>query len=102
MLKWLIPSRYAPSVLALDPSGLVADGIRGLILDLDNTMVAWHAPGPAEPLRQRVGRVGDMAGRMCIGLHNSSSRTRAMGRALSVPGRSPAAKPIPRGVRADC
>src|SRR3989449_7595092 len=99
MLKWLIPSRYAPSVLALDPSGLVADGIRGLILDLDNTMVAWNAPGPTEPVRQWVGRVRDMGVRMCIVSNNFSSRTQAIGRALNVPVVAAAGKPIPWGFR---
>jgi len=99
MLKWLIPSRYALSVLALDPSGLVADGIRGLILDLDNTVVAWNAPGPTEPVRQWVGRVRDMGVRMCIVSNNFSSRTQAIGRALNVPVVAAAVKPIPWGFR---
>src|SRR2546430_17235057 len=98
MLKWLIPSRYAPSVLALDPSGLVADGIRGLILDLDNTVVAWNAPAPTEPVRQWVGRVRDMGVRMCIVSNNFSSRTQAIGRALNVPAVAAAATPLPWGV----
>src|SRR2546430_15088512 len=99
MLKWLIPSRYAPSVLALDPSGLVADGSRGIILDVDNTMVAWNAPGPTEPVRQWVGRVRDMGVRMCIVSNNFSSRTQAIGRALNVPVVAAAVKPIPWGFR---
>src|SRR5438094_9391705 len=97
MLKWLIPSRYALSVLALDPSGLVADGIRGLILDLDNTVVAWNPPGPTEPVRQWVGRVRDMGVRMCIVSSNFSSRTQAIGRALNVPVVAAALKPSPWG-----
>src|SRR3989454_11074340 len=95
----LIPSRYAPSVLALDPRSLVADGIRGLILDLDNTVVAWNAPGPTEPVRQWIGRVRDMGVRMCIVSNNFSSRTQAIGRALDVPVVAAAVKPIPWGFR---
>src|SRR2546430_17038063 len=100
MLKWLIPSRYAPSVLALDPRGLVADGIRGLILDLDNTVVAWNAPGPTEPGRQWIGRARDMAVRMCIGSNNFSSPTQPIGRPPDVPPGPAAGKPLPPRVSA--
>lgn len=99
MLRWLIPSRYAPSILALDPGGLVADGIRGLILDLDNTVVAWNAPAPTETVRQWVGRVRAAGVQMCIVSNNFSSRTQAVGRALDVPVVAAAVKPIPWGFR---
>ena len=99
MLRWLIPSRYASSILALDPGGLVADGIRGLILDLDNTVVEWNAPAPAEAVRQWVGRVRAAGVQMCIVSNNFSSRTQAIGRALDVPVVAAAVKPIPWGFR---
>src|SRR2546425_2078189 len=99
MLKWLIPTSYAPSVLALNPRALAAEGIRGLILDLDNTVVAWNASAPTEPVRQWVGRVRETGVRMCIVSNNFSSRTQAIGRALNVPVVAAAVKPIPWGFR---
>src|SRR5688572_17470483 len=36
------PSLRANSVLEITPAFLGARGIRGLILDLDNTLVPWH------------------------------------------------------------
>src|SRR2546425_1977658 len=99
MLKWLIPTSYAPSVLALNPRALAAEGIRGLILDLDNTVVAWNASAPTEPVRQWVGRVRETGVRMCIVSNNFSSRTQAIGRALNVPVVAAAGQPIPWGFR---
>src|SRR3989454_11772553 len=99
MLKWLIPTSYAPSVLALNPRALAAEGIQGLILDLDNTVVAWNASAPTEPVRQWVGRVRETGVRMCIVSNNFSSRTQAIGRALNVPVVAAAAKTIPWGFR---
>src|SRR2546426_12426681 len=99
MLKWLIPSGYAPSVLALNPPALAAEGIQGLILDLDNTVVAWNASAPTEPVRRWIDPVRETGVRMCIVSNNFSSRTQAIGRALKVPVVAAPGKPIPRGVR---
>src|SRR5256886_15129039 len=99
MLKWLIPSGYAPSVLALNPPALAAEGIQGLILDLDNTVVAWNASAPTEPVRRWIDRVRETGVRMCIVSNNFSSRTQAIGRALNVPVVAAAVKPIPWGFR---
>src|SRR3989442_15902352 len=99
MLKWLIPSGYAPSVLALNPPALAAEGIQGLILDLDNTVVAWNASAPTEPVRRWIGRVRETGGRMGIVSNNFSSRTQAIGRGLKVAGLAAAGKTIPRGFR---
>src|SRR2546427_12438772 len=97
MLKWLIPSGYAPSVLALNPPALAAEGVQGLILDLDNTVVAWNASAPTEPVRQWIGWVRATGGRMCIVSNNFSSRTQAIGRAPNVPVVAATGETIPWG-----
>src|SRR3989449_11079485 len=99
MLKWLILSGCAASVLALNLPALAAEGVQGLILDLDNTVVAWNASAPTEPVRQWIGWVRETGVRMCIVSNNFSSRTQAIGRALSVPVVAAAVKPIPWGFR---
>src|SRR3989442_5777828 len=98
MLKWLIPSGYAPSVLALNPPALAAEGIQGLILDLDNTVVAWNASAPTEPVRRWIDRVRETGGRMCIVSNNFSSRTQAIGRGLKGPVLAAAVQTNPLGV----
>src|SRR2546422_3953378 len=99
MLKWLIPSGYAPSVLALNPPALAAEGIQGLILDLDNTVVAWNASAPTEPVRRWIGRGRETGVRMCIVSNNFSSPTQAIRRGPNVPGGAAAVETIPWGVR---
>ncbi len=99
MLRWLIPTRYVPSILALDPGALATEGIQGLILDLDNTVVAWNASAPTEAVRQWVGRVREAGVRACIVSNNFSGRAQAIGRVLDVPVVAAAVKPIPWGFR---
>lgn len=41
MITWLVPHQHVPSVFDLDLDRLRAQGIRGLIFDLDNTLGSW-------------------------------------------------------------
>lgn len=99
ILRWLTPSRVAPSLLALDPGTLAAEGIRGLILDLDNTVVAWNAAVPTDAVRQWITRVGAAGLRACIVSNNLSRRAQSIGDVLGVPVVAGAVKPIPWAFR---
>ncbi len=99
MPRWLVPTRYAASVLALDPAALVAEGIRGVMLDLDNTVVAWNAAAPSEAVRAWVGRLTSAGLRVCIVSNNFTGRARAIGDALGVRVVSAAVKPVPWAFR---
>src|ERR1700730_14290368 len=43
VLRWLRPCSQVATVYDIDLSALRARGIRGVILDLDNTIVPWGA-----------------------------------------------------------
>lgn len=89
----LVPDLYVPSVFDLDLERLRDYGLRGFILDLDNTLVEWGHPEPTEPLREWVGRLLGAGFRACIVSNNSQARVQAFARALSVPGIDKAVKP---------
>ncbi|MDD9147620.1 MULTISPECIES: YqeG family HAD IIIA-type phosphatase [unclassified Sporolactobacillus] len=42
MLKKFLPDEHVESILAIRPEELKKRGVRGLITDLDNTLVAWN------------------------------------------------------------
>ena len=44
MLKYFIRNEYIPSVFDLDLEELRARNIKGIITDLDNTLVEWDRP----------------------------------------------------------
>ncbi len=44
MLKRFIPNEYIPSVYDLDLDDLHNRNIKGIITDLDNTLVEWDRP----------------------------------------------------------
>ena len=46
MLGFFRPQAYATRITEIDPADLRARGIRGAIVDLDNTLVGWHQLAP--------------------------------------------------------
>lgn len=97
--RWLTPDRYAASVLDLSAQDLVADGIRGLIVDLDNTVVSWEASEPSAEVVRWVAALRAAGVGVCIVSNSLTSRARRVGAALGVPVVSWALKPAPWAFR---
>jgi len=95
----LVPGRVVPSLTALDPADLVRRGIRGIILDLDNTIVAWGEAAPAAGVREWVARARAAGLRGCIVSNNWRAGVRRAGEVLGLPVVGWALKPIPFGFR---
>lgn len=99
ILRWLTPKRYVDSVLMIAPAHLVAEGIRGVILDLDNTVVAWDAAAPAPEVRLWMRTLRDAGVHACIVSNNFTGRAQAIGRLLDIPAVAGAVKPTPWAFR---
>lgn len=99
MLRWLAPYRYARRIEEVDPRALRADGIRGVILDLDNTIVAWNAPEPTPEVERWVAELTASGLRACIVSNNFTGRVRAVAQRLGVPVVAAAVKPTPWAFR---
>lgn len=99
MGRWLRPDAEADSIFAIDPAALRARGIRGVILDLDNTMVpwgAWDVPSALGPWIAAARRV-DL--RLCIVSNNAGARVAHIAAALGLPAVTGAWKPRRRALR---
>ncbi|MDR7416844.1 MAG: YqeG family HAD IIIA-type phosphatase [Armatimonadota bacterium] len=57
MIRWIVPRRVVHQITEVAPSELIALGIRGLILDLDNTLLA---PSEEEPPAEVVAWLEDL------------------------------------------
>ncbi len=99
ILRWLTPYRYVPSVPELDFAPLYAEGIRGMIFDLDNTIVASDASEPAAEVRFWITRLRAAGFRACIVSNNFTARTRGIGQMLQLPIVAAAVKPAPWAFR---
>jgi HAD superfamily phosphatase (TIGR01668 family) len=99
ILRWLTPTRHAPSVLTIDPQQLTGEGIRGVILDLDNTVIAWDAAVPSAAVREWVDRLRQAGLKACIVSNNFMGRAQAIGEILGIPVVRAAVKPTPWAFR---
>ncbi|MBM7097143.1 MULTISPECIES: YqeG family HAD IIIA-type phosphatase [Alteribacter] len=50
MFKRFVPDQYVPSIFEISVSELKERGIKGIITDLDNTLVEWDRPDATEEL----------------------------------------------------
>ncbi|MGC8834667.1 MAG: YqeG family HAD IIIA-type phosphatase [Armatimonadota bacterium] len=93
IVNYLAPREYAASLTEVCPKSLLARGIRGAILDLDNTLVPWNSSTIQPEVRQWVESALADGLHLCI-LSNTSRKKRlqTLGAELRIPcirGRKP-------------
>lgn len=85
------------SVLQIQPGLLRQYGIRGLMLDLDNTLTTHDNPAPAEGVLSWIGLMRQAGIAMMIVSNNRPHRVQPFAAALGLPFVAEGAKPLPRG-----
>ncbi len=88
-----VPDEWHASVYDIDLERLARRGVRGIILDLDNTLVAWGAAEAPAELRRWLEHVVSAGMKACIVSNNSSARVQAFASSLGVPAIPKAIKP---------
>jgi HAD superfamily phosphatase (TIGR01668 family) len=90
------PWRLVGAIWELDPGALREAGVRGLILDLDNTLVDWNENYVRPEVRAWLARAREEGLQLCL-VSNSigGRRVRAMGAELGLPVVTRACKPLP-------
>jgi HAD superfamily phosphatase (TIGR01668 family) len=90
---------YAPSVAAIDIERLRADGVTGVIIDLDNTLVAYRQlePSDADARWILAARAGGL--RLVMVTNNATPWATEVAKRLGIPCIANARKPLPWGFR---
>lgn len=100
MRPLLAPWRLAGAIWELDPNALLAAGIRGLILDLDNTLVDWNESYVRPEVRTWLARARETGLQLCLASNSIwGRRVRAVGAELGLPVVTRACKPFPVAFR---
>ncbi len=94
MHKYLKPDLYYESLWAVDPARLKEKGIRGIILDLDNTLVDWGSDEIDERVREWLKRARELSLSFCILSNNFSNRVKKIADELDIPATTKAIKPF--------
>lgn len=100
MSGWLRPTVLAERVWEVDLASLWARGVRGLILDLDNTLVDWNAQELRPQVREWVEEAKRQGFRVCL-VSNAffGKRVRRVAGELGIESVVRAGKPFPGAFR---
>ncbi|MEW9049548.1 MAG: YqeG family HAD IIIA-type phosphatase [Neobacillus sp.] len=96
MLKNFLPDEHVKSVLDITPEHLKKKGIKGIITDLDNTLVEWDRPNATPQLIQWFEEIKRHDILVTIVSNNNEERVKAFSDPLNIPFIFQARKPMVR------
>lgn len=83
MFKMFFPDRYVASTYVIDFEKLYEEGIRGIIFDIDNTLVPHGAPADERAVRL-FGRLKKIGYRCCLISNNQEPRVKMFNEKIQV------------------
>jgi HAD superfamily phosphatase (TIGR01668 family) len=92
------PDRFAPRLSDVSLDDLESEGVRGLIIDLDNTLMGFGQTQLCEDHLAWVARAHERGFPMVMVSNNFTDRVTSVARELNVPCVPNALKPLPFGV----
>ncbi|PKM83469.1 MAG: YqeG family HAD IIIA-type phosphatase [Firmicutes bacterium HGW-Firmicutes-13] len=99
MLNLLCPNVYLKSIYDLDLDKLKKNGIKGIITDLDNTLIAWNQNQMIPKLDQWFNELKKENFKICIVSNNSQERVNLFADSLNIPAIPKAEKPRRKAFR---
>ncbi|MFD0674087.1 YqeG family HAD IIIA-type phosphatase [Cohnella sp. GCM10027633] len=96
MFKRLIPDQIVNTVFDIDLNDLTARGVKGIITDLDNTLVSARTPLATPKLIAWLDVLRDMGFKVIILSNNNSGRVKRFAEPLGIPYIPAARKPTSR------
>ena len=94
----LEPDYYCESVHTVQYDKLWEFGIRGLVFDIDNTLVAFDEEMPSQETIGLVRKLQSVGFKLCLLTNNTNRRLGQFNRNLQLPGFANAFKPLPFGL----
>jgi len=95
----LYPDLYLNSIYELEPQFLKDKGIRGIILDMDNTLVPWGSMDIDPEMIKWIKYLKDEGFRLCVVSNNSPVRGENLSSQVGLPGVWNANKPLRKAFR---
>ncbi len=98
-LRMLTPAAQVESVMEIDLELLERLGVRALLLDLDNTLLAWNQHELTEEVREWVALATGRGFKLCLVSNATPKRLGVQSRELGIPCVPSAQKPRRRALR---
>lgn len=96
---FLYPDHLLKSVIDLTDEFLARHEIRGIIFDIDNTLVGYHTPKPTAAICALLEHLREKGIKMAIASNNSGARVRRFATDLGLAAYHRSAKPLPFRLR---
>lgn len=100
MFKHFIPDYFCKDIYALDAVALRERGIRGVISDIDNTLVPYEEPEPTESVRQWLDALANEGIKVSFVSNNDADRVERFNSSLGFFAIAKSGKPFPKSLRA--
>jgi uncharacterized protein len=97
LLKNFLPDQHVKSIFEIKPEDLKDRGIKGIITDLDNTLVEWDRPQATPKLIKWFEEMKENNIKVTIVSNNNENRVKAFSDPLNIPFIYEARKPLTRG-----
>ncbi len=96
--KWYYPTWTTKKFTDLDPSSLKAHNIKGVISDLDNTLIAWDLKNSDFMAKQWINTLKDANIPVIVVSNNNRKRVSKAVKNLDIPFIASSLKPLPFGI----
>ncbi|MFC0522532.1 YqeG family HAD IIIA-type phosphatase [Pontibacillus salicampi] len=99
MLKMFLPNEHVESIFEIRPSELKEKGIKGVVTDLDNTLVAWDQRDATPEIVEWFKLMKDNGIQVTIISNNNENRVTTFSEPLNIPFIYSARKPLRQAFR---
>lgn len=99
MLNKLKPDQYYQDIFAIDLNLLKEEGIKGLICDIDNTIVPWSEESILKDVIDWFAEIKEHGFKICLVSNGTDKRVKFFSNELSLPAVGQAIKPAKRAFK---
>jgi uncharacterized protein len=99
VLNLFLPSEHVKSIFDIKPNMLKERGIKGIITDLDNTLVEWDRPSATPQLIEWFAEMKKHGILVTIVSNNNENRVKTFSEPLNIPYIFEARKPLSRAFK---
>ncbi|WP_269749133.1 YqeG family HAD IIIA-type phosphatase [Halobacillus mangrovi] len=99
MLNNFLPNEHVPSVFDIDPEELKEKGVKGVITDLDNTLVAWDVRDATDEIKKWFQKMESHGIQVTIASNNKETRVKLFSEPLDTRFIYSARKPLSKAFK---
>ncbi|PEN31546.1 YqeG family HAD IIIA-type phosphatase [Bacillus toyonensis] len=98
-MKLFLPNEYVKNVYHVQPEDLKKRGIKGVITDLDNTLIEWDRPNATPQLEEWFLKMKEQGIQVTVVSNNNEQRVKEFADPLNIPFIHSARKPFVRAFK---